>query len=564
MAAWQNLHMLSFYVHFKMCKLRKYSFKKGACTLAENDNEQPKKKGLSKGIIAIIIAVIVLAGGGAAAFFLTASTPKATYFQAEKNSIEQLQTFVETRYEDELNWYEQSLENPVSQTVNLGLNLEGLENSYYADPQIIAMLSNAELSINSETDMENKQAYSDLSVNVGGMDFSGIAGYVEGPDVYAQLPFLDEVLKISDEDIGSVLTQFDPYTFTGNERLGIEELVFDNEAVLLTEEEEKYIQDEYLMFIYEELPDDSFESDKEDVEVNGDSINTEKITMNLSEDELKSVITSVLEKMKGDDEFKEILKGQFEQTAYMPLEDPAVIEEQLNEVMAEFDNAIDQGIEQVDSFQFPDGLQSTLWVSDNKVVQRDFSISLAPEGEEPVTINLSGGQLFNDDQIYFDHTLTMNDDSEEVSIAFNGDFQGTGDTVTDNANLNFAFDDGYTPVEFAAAYTGDETLDGSTRDFDRQLQVTVENETVNLGWTGDSTYDGDQMNSNNNIALDFPGYVENVSMDLNTEGAVIDAVEGIDTSNVVDLGAMSAEELQEYFQGDFTNQLDQWLMQFGF
>lgn len=531
--------------------------------MVENNEEQPKKKGISKGIIAIIIAVIVLAGGGAAAFFLTTSTPKATYFQAEKNSIEQLQDFMETRYEDEYNWYEQSMENPVSQNVSLGLNLEGLENQGYIDPQIAAMLSNAELAFHSETDMENNQASTELSVNVAGMNFDGLAGYVEGSDVYAELPFLEEVLKISDEDIGSVLAEIDPYTFTGNEQLGIEELMFENDGQLLTDEEKEYLQDEYVMFIYDELPDDAFESENEDVEVNGDSISAEKITMNLSEDQFKSLITSVLEKMKGDEQFQEILSNQLERAGSTPLEDPEVFQQQIDEVLGEFDSAMDQGIEAVENFQFPDGVQSTLWVSDDKVVQRDFSISLAPENEDPVTFNLSGGQLFNDDQIYFDHTLTMDDGSEDVTMAFNGDFQGTGDSVTDNANFSFSFDDGYMPVEFAGTYTGDESLDGSTRDFDRQLQFTVENETINLGWTGDSTYDGDQMSSNNNIALDFPGYVENVSMDINSEGAVIDAVEGVDTSNVVDLGAMSAEELQQYFEGDFSSQLEQWLMQFG-
>ncbi|WP_152654805.1 DUF6583 family protein [Oceanobacillus sp. CFH 90083] len=530
----------------------------------ENNNEQPKKKGLSKGIIAIIIAVIVLAGGGAAAFFLTGSTPKETYFLAEKNSVEQLQDFLETRYEDEWNWYEQARENAVSQSVNIGLNLEGLENAYYVDPQIIAMLSNAELSFNSETDIENSQAYTGLSLNVAGMNFDGVGAYINGSDVYAELPFLEEVLKISDEDIGSVLAEFDPYTFTGNEQLGIEELVFGDNTALLTDEEKEYIQNEYIMFIYDQLSDDAFASENEDVEVNGDSISAEKITMNLSEDELKSVITSVLEKMQGDDQFKEILQSQFERTAYMPLEDPELIQEELDLVLEEFDAAMEQGIEAIENFQFPEGLQSTLWVSDNKVVQRDFSISLAPEGEEPITISLTGGQLLNDDQIYFDHTLKMHDEYNEGSIKFDGDFQGTGDSLTDNANLTFVFEDSYTPFEFTASYTGDESVDGSTRNFDRQLQFTAENETINLGWTGDSTYDGDQMNSNNNIALDFPGYVDNVSMDLNVEGAVIDAVEGVDTSNVVDLGAMSAQELQQYFEGDFSNQFQQWLMQFGF
>ncbi|MFD1067447.1 hypothetical protein [Oceanobacillus locisalsi] len=530
--------------------------------MAENNGEQPKKKGLSKGIIAIIIAVIVLAGGGAAAFFLTATSPKATFFQAEKNSVEQLQTFAETRYEGEFDWYEQSMENPISQNATLGLNLEGLENENYIDPQIAAMLSNAELTLDTETDMQNQQAYMGLSVNAAGMNLDGIGGYVEGSDLYAELPFLEEVLQISDEDVGSVLAELDPYTFTGNEQIGMEELFFENNGQLLTEEEKEYLQDEYLMFVYDELPDEAFESENEDVDVNGESISAEKITMNLSEDEFKSVITSVLEKMKDDEEFQEILRNQFERSASAPLQDPEVMQQQIDTMFAEFDTAIDQGIEGVENFQFPDGVQSTLWVSDDKVVQRELITSLAPEGEEPLTVNLSGGQLLNDDQIYFDHTLTVGDENTEANIGFNGDFQGTGESVTDNANLTFALDDGAAPVQFDATYTGDETLDGSTRDFDRQFEFTVDNETVNLGWTGDSTYEGDQMSANNNIAFSFPGYVDNVSMDVHSEGAVIDAVEGVDTSNVVDLGAMSAEELQQYFQGDFNSQFQQWLMEF--
>lgn len=263
---------------------------------------------------------------------------------------------METRYEDEYNWYEQSMENPVSQNVSLGLNLEGLENQGYIDPQIAAMLSNAELAFHSETDMENNQASTELSVNVAGMNFDGLAGYVEGSDVYAELPFLEEVLKISDEDIGSVLAEIDPYTFTGNEQLGIEELMFENDGQLLTDEEKEYLQDEYVMFIYDELPDDAFESENEDVEVNGDSISAEKITMNLSEDQFKSLITSVLEKMKGDEQFQEILSNQLERAGSTPLEDPEVFQQQIDEVLGEFDSAMDQGIEAVENFQFPDGV----------------------------------------------------------------------------------------------------------------------------------------------------------------------------------------------------------------
>lgn len=522
--------------------------------MAENNNEQPKKQGLSKGIIAIIIAVIVLAGGGAAAFFLTANSPKATYFQAEKNSMEQIIAFFENRYEDESDWAEQSMEKPVSQQLDLSLNLDSLANDpYFAYDPTIAMLSNAKLTLNSQTDIPGKEIYGDMALNLGGIEFKDIAGYISGSDMYFQVPFLDEVIKVSDDDIGSILYELDPYVFTGEEKLDIEKSLFDESLGLLSEEEKEYLKDEYLMFIYDELPDDAFDSEKEKVKVNGESFNAEKITMNLSEDQFKSIIVSTIEKMKEDDKFKEILKGQLEHYN----SDITMTGQSLDDVIAEFEPAMDQLVEGIESLELPKGLQSTLWVSDDKVVKRDFNLNIGQEGFDPVDFTIAGEELYTDDQVYFDYTFNVDD---EFPVQLKGDFQGSRDTVTDTAELTI-------PDIFTVTYNGEESVDGSTRNFDRQFDFTEleYNETVNLAWTGDSNYEGDQMNSSHTISFNMPAYgLDEFGLNIDIEGTVIDSVEGLDDSNVVDLGSMSAAELQDYFENDFYNQLDSWLLQFGF
>src|SRR5690625_3485476 len=75
----------------------------------------------------------------------------------------------------------------------------------------------------------------------------------------------------------------------------------------MSEEDKEYFKEEYVKMIYDEIPDDAFETDKEKVTIDGNSVNTDKITMHLSEEKVKGLLSSVVEKMSNDERIKEKL-----------------------------------------------------------------------------------------------------------------------------------------------------------------------------------------------------------------------------------------------------------------
>ncbi|MCT1575623.1 hypothetical protein M3E13_15255 [Oceanobacillus kimchii] len=520
--------------------------------MEENTNNK-SKKGLSKGIIALIVGVIVLLGGTAAAFFINSSSPKATYFLAEKNSLEHAKEYVENRYSDELAWLEKSEEEAMEQNLDIGVTFnEPNSNGLQTDPGI-EMINNSRLMFNTQTDMEARQFYTNIGVNYNGIELNDIELAINEGNVTAGLPFLNETLQFNDEDYGSLMYELDPYTFTGNETLNLDSILFDN-IYALEEEDLEYIKEEYVMYTYNLLPDEAFESSNEDVEVNGESISAEKVTMHLSEEQAREVLISLFEKMKDDEKLKELVHDQIVNLSYVAGSDMAQLEEEVDLILEDYEAVFEDAIKEIETFQFKDGIQSALWVADDKVVQRELNIALAPEGEQLVTLGINGQQHLTDDQIFFDFEFTADESS---SVVLSGDLSSKDSIIKDSMEISIP------DAEMKLYYEGEESVSENTRTFDRTFgfsePYTGEGSMV---WSGESTYEEDQMNSNNTLTFGTTEMPEVLVLDMNIDGSIIDHVAEMDTSNIVDIGTMSSEEISTYFSTDFAEQFQQWIMQF--
>ena len=517
--------------------------------MGESTNEN-QKKGVSKGIIALIVGVLVLAGGTAAAFMMMKSSPKASYFLAEKNSMDYMVEQIENRYEPELDWYEQTQTGKSASTVELTAEYNDPAATTGGNGMDPAMfINNSSIVLDAQTDMENKQIYTGLKANIGGIEVDDIQLYLNEEKVMLGLPFLEEVIQMNDEDFGPLLHEVDPEMFTGEETLGLE-TIFENADGALAEEDIEFLEEEYLKFIYDELPEDAFTSSDEKVDVNGESINSEKIVLKLSEDQLKDLITTVLDKMENDDRLKEIIQeqmkaGQFGNTVYM--------DEEIETMMADFDTALAEAKKGLADIQIPNGLTSAIWINDEKVVQRDFVIEMGPSAEELVTFSVKGTQLLTETNQFFNYDLGYTDAYSDDSMNISGDLNWEDNQATDSIKLSVQ--------DVALSYDGSETLEDGTRQFDRTF--TFEEPSSGGGsllWTGEATYDNDQMNSVNNLSIETPDFGQDMfSLTMTTDGKMVDSVETLSEENVKDIGGMSAAEIQEYVEMDITPKFQQWL-----
>src|SRR5690625_6416735 len=83
----------------------------------------------------------------------------------------------------------------------------------------------------------------------------------------------------------------------------------------------EYLLKEYGVLIYKEIPDTAFESTSDKAKVNGEELKADKITMHLTEEEVQSILTKVLDKLETDDRVKEMLESQYNTLAIQEQEE---------------------------------------------------------------------------------------------------------------------------------------------------------------------------------------------------------------------------------------------------
>jgi len=516
----------------------------------EESTNGKQKKGVSKGLIAIIVVILVLAGGTAAAFMMIKSSPKASYFLAEKDTIDFLVEQVNDRYQPELDWYETTQNGKTASTYELTVdyNDPAASTGYGMDPAMI--INNSSLTATTQSDMENNQINTEFKANIGGMEINDFQFFVTDEKLMLGLPFLEETVQLKDGDLGKLLHEADPEVFTGEESLQLDTL-FESANRFMPEEDMEYVEEEYLKLIYDELPEDAFTSDQETVEVNGESIDAEKIVLHLTEEQLKDIIRTVLEKMKSDDKFKEIIK---EALVAQQL-GGAQIDGELDTFISDFETAITDVLEGLDDFQIPNGLASTLWIDDKKIVQRHFTVEMGPTDASTVELSVKGSQLFTDVKQFFNYDFTMIDseNSDEFTMNLSGDLNWEDNQGTDSINLSA---DGV-----ALSYEASETFEDGTREFDRTFSFEEPTSgKYSLLWSGNGTFEKDQMNGEHHLSVEAPEFTQDMlTISLNTEGQTIDSVDAPSEENVKDIGSMSLTEIQDYLELDVTPSFQQWL-----
>ncbi|GGJ84504.1 hypothetical protein GCM10007063_03800 [Lentibacillus kapialis] len=507
------------------------------------------KKGLSKKVIAIIVAAIVIVGGSAAAFVLITGSPKAEYFKAEKNTVEFLTEKVQERYQPEFEWVETTMENPTENTVELSGEYNGPPTGGMGmSPEQV--INNSTLTMTSQLDQDNKQLATNLQVNFAGVEIKDIKLFMDSDNAFLQLPFLKEVLTIQDSDLSKLLQESDP----AFEKTEIDfEALFKQMDGMLSEKDREYLTDEYLMMIFNELPDDAFETKKETVSVQDESVDAEKITFSLTEKQVKELLTTILEKAKDDDQLKEIVEKQMRNQFGMFTSGslPGDMESEIDTAMEDFEKSIDEAISETKDLQIPDGLTSVIWVKDDLIVKRDFSISMAAKDEKVSTLSVSGDHSLTDSEQNIAYKFTADDSSATIDINLSNKDDSLKDSITIAGG------------DTELSYNGESTLKDGTREFERlfSFQTPEPNGSGSLKWNGEATYENDQKTAEHTFTLKLPNLPQDfVSLNIKNDAKTIKKVEQPDDSNVKNLGDMSAQELEMYFQTEVAGQFQQWLM----
>ncbi|KGR79804.1 proline-rich domain-containing protein [Ureibacillus manganicus] len=492
-----------------------------------NQNPKPKKPKSKKLTVTIISAIfaLLLVGGGVFAFFNMQKTPKDRLLLAELNSWGQLNKAFESRYQPELEWAKKAETTPTEYTYQVGASVDG-EFYSYEDEMVAEILSNSSLTLGVQMDPNKQVLKADLGADVNGVKIDNLSAYITTKELMFGFPFTDDILQLKDEDFGNFMKSLDPY-YEGTETLGLSDWMGKN---VFSKENQDYLVKEYLLFFYNSIPQEAFKEASEDVNVFGSNLQANKISMELSGDQIRDVLVKVLEKAKNDPKFEDIILETVKNAtgAAGSFEDDFDIN--INE-------GLDTAIAELKNTDIPTGINYTVWVNADTVVKSELEI-----GE----FKVEGTRQFTTEKVQWDYTLEM----EGESLYFAGDLSSNNGKFNDEVTLLDDYGTGFT-------YEGSEDLNGRDRTFYRTLYFQDEWDEFELFWEGNSSYKGDSMEGEHRFGIG--SYEYDIAITVDEAGSFIKNVD-IPSNNLVDIGSMSSDEIERYMTEDFLTAAQSWAM----
>lgn len=511
--------------------------------------EKVGEKKSPKLLVIMILTALVVVGGSVSAFFLVNKSPKVQYFLAEAESFKQMGEIIEDRYKNELNWLEVQKKKPVE--TNFDLSGEWNDPSVdYEMQEIQSIVNSTKISSKQVYDPVKKQIEVDLRGELGSLkvDFGSL--FVTTEKLVASVPFLDELVRFDDKDFGKMMREFEDEDYDGNENLGLSQLFEDGFSV--TEESRTYLEKEYLAYLMKEIPEEAFTSEKEEITVYDKKMKTKKVKMDLTEQQLKTVLKNLLEKAKKDEKLKAILKEQLTLSTFAG----DTSDDEIATIMDGFEDGLDEAIEGVDSIKLPNGLQSTIWHRSNKIVKREFTMGVGEDKDNLDTLMVSGTQLLEKAEQKWDFVFGAKDSfGDENTVNVKGDLAWKDQKSTDTITLSM--DD----VKFI--YKGKEELKGKKRTFTRSFGFSDGDMDPAIIWKGNATHESDSMKANHEFSFSEKTMGDNMfNLVLKQQGKIVKKVDmPAETEDTINLGKMSKEEF-EVFAEETLVKVQEWA--FGF
>lgn len=505
-----------------------------------------KKKGLALplGILAGVILLLVIIGF--IVYQTVFNTPKNNYLMAEMTEMDNTYGLIEERFENEIAWYEHSRENAIESTLNLTAETNSPD---FQEMGIDQLINDSNIDITTGQDMSAEVMTMGLDATVAGMELKDVDTYLTGETLGLTLPFINDYLVVNEQDAASLLSKIDPDTFDGSEEIDYS-MFFQNE--MFTEEQREYFKEEYSQFIRESLPDEAFESESEEVTVGESTINADKLTMTLSEEELQTFLSDLLNKMAEDEEISKVVETQALSSSFISPES-----EDVEDLVTDFNDSLKEAAENVQSTEFPDGLTSVVWKDGDHIVQRDLDTSIVTDGMTE-TIAIDGTNEITDENQNINYDFTFGGDGEDLTLNLAADLSETENgyedviSIGENSNEALVIDSEKSTEDSNEVWNAN--IDFKEYTFGSNFSLFVESSSAyeDDQATGDFTFYADDGQSINQ---------DTFALHLNHDSQTVNEIEVPQPDNVQNLGEMSKEELETYFNEDIAEEFENWMME---
>ena len=511
----------------------------------EEMEEKVVKKKSPKSLIILVVTALVVLGGSASAFFLLTKSPKVQYLLAESETYKQMDSLVEARYKNEMDWMKVNQEKPVETTYDLSAEWNDPSVDYEMQ-EIQSIINSIVLSAKQVKDPVKKEMEVGVSGKLGSVSTDFVTMFATTEKLLLSLPFKEELIRIDDSDYGKFMKEVDK-DYEGNETIGLPYLFEDN--YVISEELSTYLEKEYMEYLVKEIPEEAFTSDKEEITIFDEKKKTTKVVMDLSEVQVKSLLKNLFEKAKDDDKLRDALKEQIAFTSYG--ED--ISNTDVKEIMENFEVALEDIIEGVDTLSIPNGLQSTIWHDSNIIVKREFAVSFGENEDEVATLTVDGTQLLEKTNQKWDYTIGVKGFAEDEGvIKFEGDLSWKDQKADDSISIS--------AEELKIVYKGKEELKDNKRTFTRSFGLTDGDIDPAVIWRGTATHEKDSVKANHEFTISEKSIGETpFNLILKHQGKIVKKVDmPEETDDTVKIGEMDIDELQRFMEYDLGRKFEGW------
>lgn len=502
------------------------------------------KKGLT--ILGVSVGVIAVLAVGAYILFQTmVNNPKNNYLMAELDDVEGTFELFEERFESELDWYEYAEENAIEST--LGITAETNDPSFQ-EMGIDQMINNSNIDLTIGQDMANEVSTMGLNADIAGLSISDVNAYITGEKAGLTLPFIEEYMVVNEADAATFLNTLDPATFTGEEEIDYS-MFFETSA--LTETQREYFIDEYSTFIRENLPDDAFESGSEEITVGDNTVNADKLTMTLTEEQIHTFLKDLFNKMAEDEELANIIETQMMAANLGNPEAPSA-----ENAATEFNNSLKEAAENIEDVGFPEGLTSVVWTDgDDNIIQRDFDTSITVDGSTG-QVAVDGVTEITEDSTVFNYDMAFSDETMESVIGYTADLNETESGYEDVITLRADSEDLFV---INSVKTDEEDSEVWNVDINFNEQLT--GSPLTLFMESSSVYNEDQATGDMTLYADDGVSVtrDTFVLNLTSDSQTVSEIEVPGGDNEKNIGQMSMEELDAYFNDEVSPQFEEWM-----
>ncbi|MBM7551184.1 DUF6583 family protein [Thalassobacillus pellis] len=376
-----------------------------------------------KSWVFVIVTVVLVAGIGATAFgMLKNNNPMARYLSAEKNTLEKQMNLMDEFSGDMEEVQEKMLKEAfkTESTIKADVDItEGGQNLGAMLPMIQGLISSAQLETTQMLDPETKDTFMAFDLLLQGQSLGNAEIYQTDEKTAVKVPFLyEKYFSLQNNKLGELLAR-------SGQPVDMNEIpnLAEYQTSGLTAEEAEEIVSDYAIALVKELESDQFALEKG---VNFEGKELDKVTVTLSEEEAKDLITVLVEKMKKDERIWKLFENQL--SFNLP-------EGQAENAVKEGKSSLDELIAGIDQLQLPEGVKLTAYLDGDLVVNREIAFDIKPAKDVPTASVALHTSYAEEDKNSYTSTIDMSVKQEGEKSSFHVNYQENGKKKEEKWNI---------------------------------------------------------------------------------------------------------------------------------